>query len=78
MWLNEFKTGDIVEDKLGNVVEIKQIFKNHKCVNEKEILEKKYQYTILMRQINSELDHNYHLFILEGNDKSKHQLLVTA
>ena len=27
MWLNEFKTGDIVEDKLGNVVEIKQIFK---------------------------------------------------
>lgn len=27
MWLNEFKTGDIVEDRYGNVVEIKQIFK---------------------------------------------------
>lgn len=27
MWLNEFKTGDIVEDRFGNVVEIKQIFK---------------------------------------------------
>lgn len=27
MWLNEFKVGDIVEDRFGNVVEIKQIFK---------------------------------------------------
>ena len=27
MWLNEFKTGDIVEDRFGNVIEIKQIFK---------------------------------------------------
>lgn len=27
MWLNDFKVGDIVEDRFGNVVEIKQIFK---------------------------------------------------